>query len=125
MTIFSTWSRLREKTRRSISASVAVLLSIARSRPWQAIQGRSYVTPDDIQQLAPPVLRHRLIHGPDTRLHGTSVASVLEGIIQSVTVPVEENWQEALASTEPSDQLGTFGEDLEQELEAAVAPELR
>lgn len=88
-----------------------------------AIQGRTYVTPDDIQQLAPPVLRHRLIPGPDTRLHGRSVASVLEGIIQSVTVPVEENWQEGSGITEPSDPIGTFGEDLEQELEAAVSPE--
>jgi len=88
-----------------------------------AIQGRTYVTPDDIQQLAPPVLRHRLIPGPDTRLHGRSVASVLEGIIQSVTVPVEENWQEGPGITEPSDPIGTFGEDLEQELEAAVSPE--
>ena len=88
-----------------------------------AIQGRTYVTPDDIQQLAPPVLRHRLITGPDTRLHGRSVASVLEGIIQSVIVPVEENWQEGHGITEPPDPIGTFGEDLEQELEAAVSPE--
>ena len=88
-----------------------------------AIQGRSYVTPDDIQQLAPPVLRHRLIPGPDTRLHGTSVAKVLEGIIHAVPVPVEENWQEGPAQTEPADVVGAFGTDLEQELEAAVSPE--
>ena len=88
-----------------------------------AIQGRSYVTPDDIQQLAPPVLRHRLIPGPDTRLHGTSVAKVLEGIIHAVPVPVEENWQKGPAQTEPADVVGAFGTDLEQELEAAVSPE--
>ncbi len=88
-----------------------------------AIRGRSFVTPDDIQQLAAPVLRHRLIPGPDTRLHGTSVAKVLEGIIRTVPVPVEENWQEGPAQTEPADVVGAFGADLEQELEAAVSPE--
>lgn len=88
-----------------------------------AIQGRTYVTPDDIQQLAPPVLRHRLIPGPDTRLHGTSVAKVLDGIIRSVPVPVEENWDEGPAQTESPEPLGAFGTDLEQELEAAVSPE--
>lgn len=88
-----------------------------------ALQGRSYVTPDDIQQLAPPVLRHRLIPGPDTRLHGTSVAKVLEGIIRTVPVPVEENWQEGPAQTESANVVGAFGTDLEQELEATVSPE--
>jgi MoxR-like ATPase len=65
------------------------------AQAYAAIRGRSFVTPDDIQQLAAPVLRHRLIPAPDTRLHGTSVARVLDGIVDSVPVPVEENWQES------------------------------
>ncbi len=70
------------------------------TQAFAAIQGRTYVTPDDIQQLAFPVLRHRLIPGPDTRLHGTSVASVLEGIVSNVPVPVEENWQDSPTESE-------------------------
>ena len=70
------------------------------TQAFAAIQGRTYVTPDDIQQLAFPVLRHRLIPGPDTRLHGTSVASVLEGIVSNVPVPVEENWQDSPIESE-------------------------
>lgn len=64
-----------------------------------AIHGRPFVTPDDIQQLVAPVLRHRLIPSADTRLHGVSVAGVLDGIVDRVPVPVEENWQEFPDST--------------------------
>ena len=87
------------------------------SQAYAAIRGRDFVTPDDIQQLAPPVLRHRLIPGPDTRLHGRSVASVLDGIVETVPVPVEENWQEDAAregeadSAEPNDAGQTQGAD--------------
>ena len=38
-----------------------------------------------------------MIPGPDTRLHGTSVATVLDGILKGVPVPVEENWQDSTA----------------------------
>lgn len=88
-----------------------------------AIQGRTYVTPDDIQQLAPPVLRHRLIPGPDTRLHGTSVASVLEGIVDRVPVPVEENWQESPDSPDASELPEPVDDSQAEELETDVAPE--
>ena len=73
------------------------------TQAFAAIQGRTYVTPDDFQQLASPVLRHRLIPGPDTRLHGTSVTTVLDGIVDKVPVPVEENWQESPPPSEESE----------------------
>ena len=94
-----------------------------------AIHGRAFVTPDDIQQLAAPVLRHRLIPGADTRLHGVSVASVLDGIVDRTPVPVEENWRqsaswgEAADSAEPSDAGQSQGPDnAESPQTAAIAP---
>lgn len=81
---------------------------------YAAIQGRSFVTPDDIQLLAAPVLRHRLIPGPDTRLHGTSTATLLDGIVDRVPVPVEENW-EAHASQDRVPEIAEEVEGSEEE----------
>jgi MoxR-like ATPase len=72
--------------------------SLALYRTGQAlaaVSGRNYVIPDDIKQLAIPVLAHRLILSPDTRLRGRSVREVLSDLIKRVAVPVEEVWEEA------------------------------
>jgi MoxR-like ATPase len=57
-----------------------------------AIRGRNYVLPDDVQYLAPFVLTHRVIPSAQTRLRGRSVKSLLQEVIASVPVPVEERW---------------------------------
>lgn len=107
------------RTNSALDLGVSPRGSLALYRTAQAhaaIRGRSFVTPDDIQQLTGPVLRHRLIPGPDTRLHGTSVASVLEDILAGVPVPVEENWQEAAAqeATEETDPLDVGHEQVSE-----------
>jgi MoxR-like ATPase len=56
------------------------------------------VIPDDIKRLAIPVLAHRLILSPDTRLRGYSVREALSDLIKRVAVPVEEVWEEATAA---------------------------
>ena len=60
-----------------------------------AIEGRTFVMPDDIKALASPVLGHRLILRSDARLHGRSPAEVLARIVDQTPVPVEETWAEA------------------------------
>jgi MoxR-like ATPase len=52
-----------------------------------ALRGRAYVLPDDIKQLAIPVLAHRLILNDEERLRGRSQEDVLEEIIDQVPVP--------------------------------------
>lgn len=69
---------------------------------YAAIRGRAYVTPDDVQKLAQPVLRHRLIPGADARLHGTAVESILQAIVDRTPVPVEEIWHEPTATSAPA-----------------------
>jgi MoxR-like ATPase len=54
-----------------------------------AIHGRSYVTPDDVKQLAQAVLSHRILTTSQTRLHGRVVAQIVEDILQTTPVPVE------------------------------------
>lgn len=93
------------------------------AQAYAAIQGRTYVIPDDLQQLAMPVLRHRLIPGPDTRLHGTSVASVLEGILERIPVPVEENWQEIQTTAGPTEVPAPIDASDAQAMETEMTPE--
>ena len=57
-----------------------------------AIHGRNYVIPDDIKQMAHPVLAHRLAPSIDARLHGQSVTDVLTTVVDETPVPVEEVW---------------------------------
>ena len=54
-----------------------------------AIQGRSFVIPDDIKALAPHVLTHRIIINSQTRLRGRTTTEVVMDVVDQVPVPVE------------------------------------
>jgi len=51
------------------------------------IAGRSYVVPDDVKQMAHPVLRHRFMLQPDAELEGISTDRVIDEILDDVRVP--------------------------------------
>jgi MoxR-like ATPase len=55
-----------------------------------ALRGRKFVIPDDVKYLAPPVLTHRIIISPQTRLRGRRPEEVVMEIVDTVSVPVEE-----------------------------------
>jgi len=61
------------------------LLSTARAWAW--LNGRAFVTPDDVKALAPATLTHRLSMRPEAELEGVSVRSVLDSALSSVPVP--------------------------------------
>jgi MoxR-like ATPase len=65
-------------------ASVNLLLG---SRALAACHGRNYVVPDDVKQLAPWVLRHRLRLNPEAEIDGTSVEGVIQDILDAVAAP--------------------------------------
>ncbi|MCO8123916.1 MoxR family ATPase [Stieleria sp. TO1_6] len=52
-----------------------------------AIRGRSYVTPDDIKRVLDPVMNHRLILRPESRLRKVTTESVLQDIVSEIAVP--------------------------------------
>ncbi|MEM7028268.1 MAG: MoxR family ATPase [Chloroflexota bacterium] len=54
-----------------------------------AIRGRDFVLPDEVKYLAPFVLTHRLVISPQVRLRGRTPETVLDEIIETVPVPVE------------------------------------
>jgi len=65
--------------------------SIALFRTAQAlaaVSGRAFVQPDDVKRVAAPVLMHRLILRPESRLRKVTAASVVEEIVSEVRVPM-------------------------------------
>lgn len=65
-------------------AAVALLLS---SKALSALRGRNFVTPDDVHDIARPVLRHRLTLRAEAELDGASPDSVITDILQTAEVP--------------------------------------
>jgi MoxR-like ATPase len=66
----------------------ASILLLRSSRALAAAQARDYVVPDDVKELALPVLAHRLIVGADAVMGGRSAAAVLTELVAEVPVPV-------------------------------------
>ncbi|MEI9998206.1 MAG: hypothetical protein WDO13_03070 [Verrucomicrobiota bacterium] len=52
-----------------------------------SLRDRGFVTPDDIKELAYPILRHRLVRKPETEIEGTTVEQVIDQLLASVEVP--------------------------------------
>ena len=65
-------------------ASVALLVC---SKALAAIRGRDFVTPDDIRDIAKPVLRHRLSLRAEAELDGATTDAVISDILKTVEVP--------------------------------------
>ncbi|MDL9947827.1 MoxR family ATPase [Gordonia sp. ABSL11-1] len=60
---------------------------LATSRAWAWLNGRDFVTPDDVKSLAQSTLAHRLSLRPEAELEGVSMAAVLDAAVGSVPVP--------------------------------------
>jgi MoxR-like ATPase len=52
-----------------------------------AAQGRNFVIPDDVKELAPWVLRHRLRLRPEAEIEGVNPDDVIREILDSVEAP--------------------------------------
>ena len=65
-------------------ASIALLLA---SKAMAALEGRDFVTPDDVKSLVPPVLGHRLVLDPEAEIDGLTAAEVLDAVAGEVEVP--------------------------------------
>ncbi len=72
-----------------LGASPRATLALHRAaQTWAAMQGRDFVQPDDVKQLAGPVLAHRLMTSLEARLRGRDPNSIVASILDSVPVPV-------------------------------------
>ncbi len=80
----------RTRDHRELELGVSTRGALAWYRAAQAfaaLHGRDYVSPDDLQRLAVPCLAHRVVPTPEARFGGTSMASLVESILQEVPVP--------------------------------------
>ena len=57
------------------------------AKAWAAMEGRDFVTPDDIQTLAQPVLAHRLMVTNEARISGITAEQIIASILAAVPVP--------------------------------------
>ena len=65
-------------------ASLAILKS---AKATAAIKGRDFVTPEDIVEMAPHVLRHRIILTAEKEMEGITADDLIENILKSIEVP--------------------------------------
>ncbi|WP_116052573.1 AAA family ATPase [Clavibacter sp. 199] len=84
---------LARATRRSPSVQLGVsprgsTSLLAASRAWAWLSGFDAVTPDHVQEMVLPVLRHRIALRPEAELEGVSVDAVLRGVMAQVQVPI-------------------------------------
>ncbi len=62
------------------------LLKASKAKAY--VMGRDYVIPDDVKEMIPSVLGHRLILSPEARIEGKKIDEVLKGVLKRVFVPV-------------------------------------
>jgi len=73
----------------SLGASPRASIALFRtSQALAAASGRSFVQPDDVKRVAGPVLTHRLILRPESRLRKITAESIVEEIVAQVPVPI-------------------------------------
>ena len=65
-------------------ASIAMFRT---SQAMAALRGRNYVLPDDVKRVAGPVLTHRMILKPESRLRKITPGSVVDEIVADIAVP--------------------------------------
>jgi MoxR-like ATPase len=65
----------------------ASLALLEASRVLAMMRGRDFVIPDDVKEIAPAVLRHRVTLTPEAEMEGTALEDVLDRIFEQVEVP--------------------------------------
>lgn len=86
--------RLVEATRQAsevrLGVSVRGTMSLARlALTWAASRGRTFVTPDDVRDLAIPALSHRIILEPEAEFDGVTAVDVIGQVLLDVPAPTE------------------------------------
>ncbi len=81
--------KTREHSKIAVGSSPRGALALLKlGRAWAAMQGRSYVLPDDVKNFIHPVLSHRIILDPDLWNSRVANDNILAEIVNSLPVPV-------------------------------------
>ena len=57
------------------------------SQAMAALRGRDYVLPDDVKFIVAPILAHRLILSPESRLRKVTAEQVVQDVVSEIAVP--------------------------------------
>lgn len=80
--------RTRETEEIRFGASTRAGISIGKAaRAWAYLEGRDYVTPDDVKVVVKPALRHRIQLSPHIELEGATIDQIIEEMVGSIPVP--------------------------------------
>ena len=80
----------RQEPALSLGASTrAAIALIHGAQACALLAGRDYIIPEDVQHMALPVLSHRLVLSPESRMKGVTAQSVVMKVLKSVPVPVK------------------------------------
>lgn len=87
-------SRIVAETRRApgvvLGVSTRGALALVRAaKTWAATNGRHFVTPDDVKDLAEAVLAHRMVIDPEAEYDGATAQSVLTTILSEIVPPTQ------------------------------------
>ncbi len=78
----------RETQGIALGAGTRGAISLVRvAKSFAVMQGRGYVTPDDIKRAALPVLRHRVAIAPELAISGQNIDDILTGIVNTTEAP--------------------------------------
>jgi MoxR-like ATPase len=78
----------REHPRLALGLSTRGVLALAKAaRVAAGLRAAEFVTPDDVKQVAPWILAHRLVLTPEATLEGASDADVVQGLLATTPVP--------------------------------------
>ena len=81
----------REHSAFELGASPRATLALFQAtRASAAINGRTYVNPEDVKKLITPVLAHRLLLSTNSRLRGRSSEEVIDEVLQTIPVPIAD-----------------------------------
>ena len=81
-------SRKHSALQLGVSTRGAIYL-LRAAQAYALLNGRDFVTPEDVQKMAEPVLAHRLVLSPEARMRNMTAERVLASVIGSVQVPVK------------------------------------
>ena len=65
-------------------ASIAIMQT---AKAFSAIQGRDFITPEDVQFVSKPVLRHRVILTPEKEMEGSTSDQIIDQLVEKIEVP--------------------------------------
>ncbi|WP_248518034.1 AAA family ATPase [Salinarchaeum laminariae] len=82
-------TRIRPQVQTGVSPrGTQRLFEAARARA--VIEGRDFVTPDDVRHVVEPVLAHRLVLTPEAAVEGVELEGIVDDVLESVPVPTVE-----------------------------------